>query len=133
MKRKVLFRADASRKIGYGHFVRSLALADMLKDDFECIFYTQSPTSYQREQVSDVCQLVELPEDDSKFPLFLDVLSGNEIVVLDNFYYTLEYQQQIKEKGCKLVCMGGPDRLYAADVILSQATTDPALFHSFLD
>ena len=130
MKRKVLFRADASRKIGYGHFVRSLALADMLKDDFECIFYTQEPTAYQRQQASDVCQLEELPADDSKFSLFLDRLNGEEIVVLDNFYYTLEYQQQIKEKGCKLVCMGGPDRLYAADVILSQATTDPALFHS---
>lgn len=130
MKRKVLFRADASRKIGYGHFVRSLALADMLKDDFECVFYTQEPTPYQRQQVSEVCKLEELPADDSKFPLFLNVLKGDEIVVLDNFYYTLEYQQQIKAKGCKLVCMGGPDRLYAADVILSQATTDSSLFHS---
>lgn len=130
MKRKVIFRADASRKIGYGHFVRSLALADMLKDDFDCIFYTQEPTSYQREQVLDVCQLVELPAGESKFPLFLDVLNGDEIVVLDNFYYTLEYQQQIKAKGCKLVCMGGPDRQYAADLILSQAATDSSLFHS---
>ena len=130
MKRKVIFRAHASRKIGYGHFVRSLALADMLKDDFDCIFYTQEPTSYQREQVLDVCQLVELPAGESKFPLFLDVLNGDEIVVLDNFYYTLEYQQQIKAKGCKLVCMGGPDRQYAADLILSQAATDSSLFHS---
>ena len=130
MKRKVIFRADASRKIGYGHFVRSLALADMLKDDFDCIFYTQEPTSYQREQVLDVCQLVDLPAGESKFPLFLDVLNGDEIVVLDNFYYTLEYQQQIKAKGCKLVCMGGPDRQYAADLILSQAATDSSLFHS---
>ncbi len=130
MKKKVLFRADASRKIGYGHFVRSLALADMLKEDFECIFYTQSPTPYQYQQVADVCPLVELPADETKFPLFLDVLSGDEIVVLDNFFYSLEYQQQIKDMGCKVVCMGGPDRHYAADLILSQATTDASLFHA---
>ena len=31
---KIYFRADASATIGYGHFIRTLALADMLKDDF---------------------------------------------------------------------------------------------------
>ena len=31
MKQKVYFRADASGQIGYGHFIRSLALAEMLK------------------------------------------------------------------------------------------------------
>lgn len=130
MKTKVLFRADASRQIGYGHFVRSLALADMLKNDFDCVLCTQTPTPYQRAQVSEVCRLVELPSDDTKFPLFLDMLKGDEIVVLDNFFYSFEYQQQIKEKGCKLVCMGGTDRKYAADLILSQATTDPTLFQT---
>lgn len=33
MDKKVYFRADASNVIGYGHFVRTLALADMLKDN----------------------------------------------------------------------------------------------------
>lgn len=44
------FRADADDTIGYGHWVRSLALADMLKEDFECIFCTQSPTDYQKKR-----------------------------------------------------------------------------------
>lgn len=30
---KIYLRADASAAIGYGHFIRTLALADMLKDD----------------------------------------------------------------------------------------------------
>ena len=129
-KTKILFRADASKQIGYGHFVRSLALADMLKDEFNCIFCTQSPTPYQTQQVNSVCKLCPLPSDDSKFPLFLDMLQGDEIVVLDNFFYSLEYQKAIKSKGCRLVCMGGTDRQYAADLIISQATSDEKLFHS---
>ena len=127
---RIYFRADASKQIGYGHFVRSLALAGMLKDSFECIFCTQTPTPYQSKQVAAVCELRALPADDSKFPVFLEMLSGDEIVVLDNFYFTVEYQQQIRDKGCKVVCMGGPDRSYVADLILSQATTDSSLFHS---
>ena len=77
MKKRILFRADANVQIGYGHFVRTLALADMLKDDFECVFYTQEPTEYQRQAVGEVCDLVALPSDETKLDVFLSCLSGN--------------------------------------------------------
>ena len=41
---KIYLRADASAAIGYGHFIRTLALVDMLKDDFDCTFFTCHPT-----------------------------------------------------------------------------------------
>lgn len=50
--RKIFFRADASREIGYGHFIRSLALANMLKSDFECSFHTQCPSQYQIQEAA---------------------------------------------------------------------------------
>lgn len=121
-KRKILFRADAGAEIGYGHFIRTLALADMLKDDFECIFYTQSPTEYQRKECENICRLVELPADDTRFQLFIDCLKGDEIVVLDNYFYTTEYQRQIKEKGCCLVFIDDMhDMHHVADLIINQA------------
>lgn len=58
MKKKAYFRADASAQIGYGHFVRSLALADILKDDFDCIVFSQTPSSYQYKEAENVCNLV---------------------------------------------------------------------------
>ena len=42
MNRKIYFRADAGVDIGYGHFTRTLALADMLKDDFEWVLHCLS-------------------------------------------------------------------------------------------
>ena len=66
---KILFRADAGADIGYGHFIRSLALADMLKDDFDCTFYTSEPTPYQVDQMQQVCKYVAL-EEKSKFHHF---------------------------------------------------------------
>lgn len=119
-KKKVYFRADADQSIGYGHFIRSLALADMLKDDFDCTFFTQTPTEYQRQEAESVCPLVALPADDSKFSLFLQQLKGDEIVVLDNYFFTSEYQLQIKQKGCKLVCIDDMhDKHFYADVIFN--------------
>lgn len=119
-KQKILFRADAGAEIGYGHFIRTLALADMLKDDFECVLYTQAPSEYQRKECEKVCKLVELPADETRFQLFLDGLQGDEIVVLDNYFYTTEYQKAIKNKGCKLVCIDDMhDKHYVADAVVN--------------
>lgn len=128
-KRKVYFRADAGPEIGYGHFIRSLALADMLKDDFECVFFTQTPTEYQINEAKEVCRLVPLPSDDSKFQLFIDYLKGDEIVVLDNYFYSTDYQKAIKAKGCKLVCIDDMhDNHYVADVVINHGCNKPELF-----
>ena len=128
MKQKIFFRADASGQIGYGHFIRTLALADMLKDDFECKFFTSEPTEYQIGELQKVCSYVSLYED-TKFEDFLDCLDGTEIVVLDNYFYTTEYQREIKAKGCKLVCIDDiHDKHYVADMVINHALTEESLF-----
>jgi len=117
---KILFRTDAGAGIGYGHFIRTLALADMLKDDFDCSFYTSEPTPYQVAQMDGVCPYFSL-EEQTKFHQFLDCLKGDEIVVLDNYFFTTDYQRWIKAKGCKLVCIDDMhDKHYVADLIINQ-------------
>ncbi len=125
MRRKIYFRADAGAEIGYGHFIRTLALADMLKDDFDCTFFTQSPTEYQKKEASSVCSLVALPSDDTRHDIFLDYLTGDETVVLDNYFFTTEYQRRIKSKGCKLVCIDDMhDNHYVADIVINQGVQE---------
>lgn len=117
---KIYFRADASTAIGYGHFVRTLALADMLKDDFDCTFFTCHPTSYQRREMKKVCPHIALQQD-THYNEFLSCLQGDEIVVLDNYFFTTDYQRSIKEKGCRLVCIDDMhDKHYMADLIINQ-------------
>lgn len=124
MKTKICFRADASPTIGYGHFIRSLALADMLKEEFDCNFFTTDPTPYQKKEAEGICRLTVLKGE------FLDCLTGGEIVVLDNYFFDTEYQRAIKEKGCRLVCIDDiHDRHFAADVIISQCLDNPALYN----
>lgn len=127
-KRKIYFRADASAEIGYGHFIRTLALADMLKDEFDCVFFIQQPNLFQISELDKVCKWVALPVDDSKLDLFLNILRGNEIVVLDNYFYTSEYEKKIKEKGCRVVSFGSNTRHYNADVVVNFTNLKPSDF-----
>lgn len=126
--KKIYFRADASAAIGYGHFVRTLALADMLKDDFDCTFFTCHPTPYQVGEMEKVCPFVTLQEG-THYDEFLSHLRGDEIVVLDNYFFDTDYQRAIKQRGCRLVCIDDMhDKHYVADVVINHALTDSNLF-----
>lgn len=122
-KRKIIFRADGGSSIGMGHFIRTLALAEMLKDDFYCIYATQSPSDYQISEISAVChESIVLPSNEAHFDVFLSLLQGDEIVVLDNYHFDTKYQQRIKYKGCKLVCIDDlHDKHFVCDAIINHA------------
>ena len=126
--RKIYFRADAGGSIGYGHFIRSLSVAEMLKDDFDVTFFTANPTEYQKEELANVCKYQALDEE-TKLEDFLRLLIGDEIVVLDNYFYTTDYQRSIKNKGCRLVCIDDPHGIhYVCDVLLSHGNGIPSDF-----
>ncbi len=118
-KRKIYLRADADSKIGYGHFMRTLALAEVLSTNFDCIFVTQSPSAFQKECLMDVCELIELPPDVTRFTLFSEMVENGDIVVLDNYFYDSEYENLLRSKGAVVVLI---DNLHArhsnADVII---------------
>lgn len=117
-KQKIYLKADAGADIGYGHFVRTLALASMLRDDFDCTFYTREPSIYQITEMEKVCKWKGLGTVSTQSE-FLDQLSGDEIVILDNYNNDLSYQKSIKEKGCKLVCIDDVHQYpFCADVVL---------------
>lgn len=121
-RNKIYFRADAGVDIGFGHFIRTLALADLLKNDYECTFFTQDPTKYQKEELDKVCKYIVLPSDDTKFDVFVSFLQGDEIVVLDNYFFSTDYQHLIKLKGCKLVCIDDlHDKHFVADAVINHS------------
>lgn len=126
-KQRVVLRADADKKTGYGHFIRSLALAGYLKEGFECCFASFNHdltflSRYQLTEILKVCvpfiasgkSLEEFNDD------FLAQLHPTDVVVLDNYYFTTEYQQSIKEKGCRLVCIDDMhDRHMVCDMLFT--------------
>jgi len=123
MKPKIYIRSDGNSEIGLGHVIRCLALAEMLKEDFSCIFVTRFLTDYINAETRKICDdIIILPESDDHFDAFLSILSGDEIVVLDNYFFDTDYQKAIKNKGCKLICIDDMhDKHFVADIVINHA------------
>jgi UDP-2,4-diacetamido-2,4,6-trideoxy-beta-L-altropyranose hydrolase len=120
-KSRVIFRADGNPKIGYGHFVRTLGIAGLINVDFHCIYATILPTEYQITEINKVCnEVIFLPDDNSNFDLFFKYLEPNDIVVVDDYNFEENYQNRIREIGCKLIYIDDHnDKNYVCDVLIN--------------
>ena len=118
ISKKLILRADGNSLIGFGHIYRLLALADILKDSYHLTFVCYATSNFIEQEIKKSChELVVLegglpfktPDeistaDELDFDLN-DILTGDEIVVLDGYYFGLKYQQAIKLRKCKLGCI----------------------------
>lgn len=135
MKKRVVLRADGNSTIGLGHVYRLLALADMLRPDYEIIFVIAGPDDFLKETIMQyVASIYEIsgsfvytapdvkrPEEEMPYDL-TGYLKGDEIVVLDGYWFGSEYQKAIKTTGAKLVCIDDFAQSYFyADVVINHA------------
>lgn len=125
-KPRVYFRADGNAKMGLGHVFRSLALAEMLAQDFHCTFIIRQPLPILRQQILEICdELLELPTSDTlseaKY-LTTHHLESDDIIVLDGYHFTTDYQQVIKNTGTKVVCIDDIKSYhFVADAVINHA------------
>jgi len=129
---QVMVRADGGANIGWGHVYRSLALVQMLHRHFECTFISDSSPEFLRTALNKInVQLINVamvtyqspeqrkPCDEVPFDM-QDILSGDEIVVLDGYWFGTAFQTAIKEHGCRLAYIDDlHDVATCADLIIN--------------
>lgn len=99
MHKKLFFRVDANANIGRGHLSRCLAMAEMLKHDFEISFISL-------EENSADMTLFQL-----KFPVdyiaeevdIFDKVSTEDMVCLDGYHFTENYKKALKNRIYQLI------------------------------
>lgn len=122
MKPRVLLRADGHSRMGLGHVMRCLALAEMLRSDFDLRFAIHQPSEALRQrilasglpvlEVSDPVDALELAQ----------IAIDDDVVVLDGYAFDHDFQRLLKLHCRRLVyiddwCVKHP----IADVIINHA------------
>lgn len=129
MKPRIIFRADGNSTIGLGHVVRSLALVEMLMNEFDCVFVIQEPSVELEKQIMEVCTSIIRLKKSSNFheeAIFIaeHYINPRDIVVLDGYNFDTQYQKILKNKECRLVCIDDVHPYhFLSDVIINHVAT----------
>lgn len=130
----IIFRSDGGAEIGLGHIYRSLAIVKMLCNDFACSFASAAPPAFLLNELQKI-NVPIIALDKVAYPSVINhvagqeiafdmqhILSGNEIVVLDGYWFGSSFQQAVKTKGGKLVYIDDlHEGIYHADLIINQS------------
>jgi UDP-2,4-diacetamido-2,4,6-trideoxy-beta-L-altropyranose hydrolase len=133
-KKRLVFRADGNSEIGLGHLIRSLALANMLKADFNCTFLLKNTPKKMLRDLNagmDFHQLPStIPTAEEPAEMISHFVSPDDILVLDGYHFHTPYQQTLKKNGNKVVCIDDIHAFpFVADAIINVAGgVNPAVY-----
>lgn len=117
----IYFRADGNSTIGWGHIMRCLALADMLKNDFHMKFITVNPDENIIRLITASTELIPLSSENDEF---ISLINPGSIVVLDGYNFEASLQKRIKEEDIKLVCIDDlTEDYFYADLVINHAAS----------
>lgn len=129
MRKQVFLRADGNTSIGLGHVIRSLSIAEMLYEEFDCHFIIRSPQKAIRELILATCKsIIELSDSDDLLEeaeyLKHQFLHKEVIVVLDGYHFRTAYQKTLKIDSIRLVCIDDIcDTHFIADAIINHGAS----------
>lgn len=129
----VVIRADGGRKIGYGHLVRTGALAaEFLRRGHRVTYATTTP-----EQIDDLCpRAVEtrcLPSrtDPSAFVTWIRD-SDVDVAVIDSYLADVDYQRAVRNQTRLVVFSDDTRHTMCADVVVNGNLYAPDLEYEFV-
>jgi len=132
MKNIIFIRVDSSTKIGYGHFMRCMALADTLQKNFEINFITRS---LEGSLISDIqkkgfgifrfysnSEKINEKNDAQKTISLIKKHSGpKNILIVDNYQLSKKWETDVKPFVHKLIVIDDlSNRSHNCDLLIDQ-------------
>ncbi|MBT9311370.1 UDP-2,4-diacetamido-2,4,6-trideoxy-beta-L-altropyranose hydrolase [Leptothoe kymatousa] len=125
----VLIRVDASSKIGTGHVMRCIALAQILIEYEQSVTFLMSPTASVLESRLNAENLdfeylsqTSNSQEDAEKTIGKAQELATTWIVIDGYHFDAEYQYSIQTSGFKLLLIDdyGQTNYYWADIVLNQ-------------
>lgn len=121
-KTRIIFRADGNSQIGLGHVMRCLALSEMLKKKFICVFAISKPDEALElivKPFGNLLKLRSLNKNDELLELE-QMIHSTDIVVVDGYLFDDTYIQFLKSAAYKLVVIDDfASGYFSADLVLN--------------
>lgn len=124
---RIVFRADGNSKIGLGHIVRLLAIAEMLPIEYEKLFMVRNPDVSLEEMINEYGIKIIPLENFSDYIEEANLIRNNfvddkDILVLDGYNFSEDYQRVIGEEGNQIVLISDyPQGKTIADVLINHS------------
>lgn len=122
IKKKVLLRVDGNSQIGLGHIYRCIAIAEMLKEDFECEFLLSSQSISNKIIPKEFSIKIIPPNYSFEFEdkwIAENYNKHSVLIILDGYQFNSDYQKKIKASGIKSIYIDdlAKEYIYANAVI----------------
>ena len=140
----VVIRCDAGPQTGFGHLMRSSALASYLRDSFDCRIFCRNGEPSAEGYVDRI--ITEsgatrlrpgLPADASMQAwneAFIRFLSKDTVAVLDNYYFDTAYMERVRRASRALAVVDDmPTRQFACDVFFTPSPREKSDFDFVYD
>ncbi len=119
LNNRAFIRVDGNSEIGLGHLVRGIAIAHMIKNEFNVSFFCKEiPDTIFKEILSEGFGCLKIINEDE----FFEKLSKSTLAILDGYHFDIDYQKRIKNTKAFLVCIDDlHDKEFVADLIINHA------------
>jgi UDP-2,4-diacetamido-2,4,6-trideoxy-beta-L-altropyranose hydrolase len=96
-------------------------LAEILGENYKCIFIVHNPSERVEKLIRQALESIEIIKITNPFDLsFCNWLTRGDIVVLDGYHFTTDFQRSVRKNEVKLICIDDlHDRHYVADAIIN--------------
>jgi UDP-2,4-diacetamido-2,4,6-trideoxy-beta-L-altropyranose hydrolase len=99
LKRKIVFRADGSSKIGMGHVMRCLAMSEMLDGDYEMTFAIFNGD----DKIKQIISNYNLPIIELENQLDIAYIENFEAVVIDGYWFDNSHINKLRNRNKKII------------------------------
>lgn len=109
MKPRLILRADGDARIGLGHVMRLVAVAELLGAEFDYTFAIQEPSAAVSQLLTGAGLLVQVlptqPIQAEAAWLVANLLKPGDVIVLDGYSFDYSYQQTLRAARIRLVAI----------------------------